>query len=133
MECVELMPQYHGRDLRKPTGGKIRPHRKKRKYEMGGDPIETLPAEQESRIKKRVRGGNIKISLRYATYANVLDPETNKVYKLKILRVKENPASVDYSRRGVITKGAVIETEKGLAKVTSRPGQDGVINAVLLK
>ncbi|MDH5815880.1 MAG: 30S ribosomal protein S8e [Candidatus Nezhaarchaeota archaeon] len=127
------MPQYHGRDLRKPTGGKIRPHRKKRKYEMGGDPIETLPAEQESRIKKRVRGGNIKISLRYATYANVLDPETNKVYKLKILRVKENPASVDYSRRGVITKGAVIETEKGLAKVTSRPGQDGVINAVLLK
>ncbi|MEM0232648.1 MAG: 30S ribosomal protein S8e [Candidatus Nezhaarchaeales archaeon] len=127
------MPQYHGRDLRKPTGGKIRPHRKKRKYEMGEDPIETLPAEQESRIKKRVRGGNIKISLKYAAYANVLDPETNKVYKLKILRVKENPASVDYSRRGVITRGAVIETEKGLAKVTSRPGQDGVVNAVLLK
>ncbi|MEM2724980.1 MAG: 30S ribosomal protein S8e, partial [Candidatus Nezhaarchaeales archaeon] len=71
--------------------------------------------------------------LKYAAYANVLDPETNKVYKLKILRVKENPASVDYSRRGVITRGAVIETEKGLAKVTSRPGQDGVVNAVLLK
>ncbi|MEM4576869.1 MAG: 30S ribosomal protein S8e [Candidatus Nezhaarchaeales archaeon] len=127
------MPQYHGRDLRKPTGGKIRPHRKKRKYEMGRDPIETLPASQESRIKKRVKGGNVKVSLKYATYANVLDPESNKVYKLKILGVKENPASIDYSRRGVITKGAVIETEKGLAKVTSRPGQDGVINAVLLK
>lgn len=127
------MPQYHGRDLRKPTGGKIRLHRKKRKYEMGRDPIETLPAEQEDRIKKRVRGGNIKIGLKYATHANVLDPETNRVYKLKILRVKENPASVDYSRRGVITKGAVIETERGLAKVTSRPSQDGVVNAVLLK
>lgn len=127
------MPQYHGRDLRKPTGGKIRPHRKKRKYEMGRDPVETLPASQESRIKKRVKGGNMKVSLKYATYANVLDPEINKTYKLKILRVKENPASIDYSRRGVITKGAVIETEKGLAKVTSRPGQDGVVNAVLLK
>jgi small subunit ribosomal protein S8e len=127
------MPQYHGRDLKKPTGGKIRPHRKKRKYEMGGDPIETLPAEEESRIIKRARGGNIKVSLKYATYANVLDPETNKVYKLRILRVRENPASVDYSRRGVITKGAVIETEKGIAKVMSRPGQDGVVNAILLK
>ena len=127
------MPQYHGGDLKKPTGGKIRPHRKKRKYEMGRDPVETLPAEEESRIIKRVRGGNRKVSLRYVAYANVLDPETKKVYKLKILRVRENPASVDFSRRGVITKGALIETEKGVARVTSRPGQDGVVNAVLLK
>ena len=127
------MTQYHGRDLRKPTGGKIRPHRKKRKYELGRDPTETMPSQEEKRIKKRVRGGNIKVSLKYSVYANVLDPETNKVYRLKILRVKENPASVDYSRRGVITKGAIIETEKGLARVTSRPGQDGVVNAVLLK
>jgi small subunit ribosomal protein S8e len=127
------MPQYHGRDLKKSTGGKIRPYRKKRKYEMGRDPIETLSAEEESRTIKRVRGGNRKVSLKYATYANVLDPETNKVYKLKILKIRENPASIDYSRRGVITKGAIIETEKGVAKVTSRPGQDGVVNAVLLK
>ena len=119
--------------MKKPTGGKIRPHRKKRKYEMGRDPVETLPAEEESRIIKRVRGGNRKVSLRYVAYANVLDPETKKVYKLKILRVRENPASVDFSRRGVITKGALIETEKGVARVTSRPGQDGVVNAVLLK
>jgi small subunit ribosomal protein S8e len=31
----------------------------------------------------------------------------------------------------VITKGAEIETNLGLARVTSRPGGDGVINAVL--
>ncbi|MCS7140008.1 MAG: 30S ribosomal protein S8e [Candidatus Nezhaarchaeota archaeon] len=127
------MPQYHGRDLRKPTGGKIRPHRKKRKYEMGGDPIETTVAESERRIIRRVMGGNCKVSLKHAVYANVLDPETNKCYKLKILAVKENPSCIDYSRRGVITKGSIIETEKGLARVTSRPGQDGVINAVLVK
>ncbi|RLF08315.1 MAG: 30S ribosomal protein S8e [Thermoprotei archaeon] len=126
------MPQYHGRDLKKPTGGKIRPHRKKRKYEMGRDPLETVLADHESRIIRRVRGGNHKVGLKYAVYANVLDPETNRSYKLKILSVKENPASVDYSRRGVITKGAIIETEKGLARVTSRPGQDGIVNAVLI-
>jgi small subunit ribosomal protein S8e len=39
---------------------------------------------------------------------------------------------VDYDRRGVITKGAEIETKIGLARVTSRPGGDGVINAVLI-
>jgi small subunit ribosomal protein S8e len=33
----------------------------------------------------------------------------------------------------VITKGAIIETEDGLAKVTSKPSKDGVVNAVLIK
>jgi small subunit ribosomal protein S8e len=43
-----------------------------------------------------------------------------------------NPASMDYQRRKVITRGTIIKTEKGLAKVTSRPGQDGILNAVLI-
>jgi len=34
-------------------------------------------------------------------------------------------------RRNIITKGAIIEVEgERLAKVTSRPGQHGVVNAV---
>ena len=49
------------------------------------------------------------------------------------MRVVKNPVNVDYDRRGVITKGAVIETSLGLARVTSRPGQDGIINAVLIR
>jgi len=126
------VPQYHGGDLRKPTGGKFRPHRKKRKYELGREPLEPLPSDKETRIIRRVRGGNYKVGLKYVMYANVMDPETHKAYKLRILGVRENPASVDYSRRGVITRGTIIETEKGLARVTSRPGQDGVVNAVLI-
>ena len=39
----------------------------------------------------------------------------------------------DYQRRGVITKGAILETEDGKCKVISRPGQCGIINAVLVK
>ena len=35
--------------------------------------------------------------------------------------------------RGIITKGALIETELGKAIVTSRPGQDGVVNALLVE
>jgi small subunit ribosomal protein S8e len=45
----------------------------------------------------------------------------------------ENPANPHYVRRNIITKGAVIKTELGNAKVTSRPGQDGVVNAALIE
>ncbi|MEM1537264.1 MAG: 30S ribosomal protein S8e [Candidatus Nezhaarchaeales archaeon] len=118
------------KDLKKPTGGRRRPYRKKRKRERGRHPIETLIGERQVVVKRRVRGGGIKLGLKSAVYANVADPETKEVRKVKVLSVKSNPASVDYSRRGVITKGALIETEAGPARVTSRPGQDGVINAI---
>jgi small subunit ribosomal protein S8e len=32
-----------------------------------------------------------------------------------------------------VTKGAVIETGEGRARVTSRPGQTGQVNAVLVE
>jgi small subunit ribosomal protein S8e len=58
--------------------------------------------------------------------------KSGKTEKVEITRVVKNPANVDYDRRGVITRGAVIETSLGLARVTSRPGQHGVLNAVLV-
>ena len=35
-------------------------------------------------------------------------------------------------RRNTITKGAIVDTSAGLAKVVSRPGQTGTINAILV-
>ena len=66
-------------------------------------------------------------------YASVSDPKNGKAEKVEIERVVENPANVNYDRRGVITKGAIIRTSKGIARVTSSPGQYGSINAVLIK
>ena len=43
----------------------------------------------------------------------------------------ENPANPNYVRRNLLTKGAIIKTELGNARILSRPGQDGTINAVL--
>jgi small subunit ribosomal protein S8e len=127
------MVQWHW-DLhkRKKTGGKKRIWRKKRKYEMGGVPTETELGETRLKVE-RVKGGLFKIRLLRAEWANVYDPEAKKVSKTKILKVIENPANREYSRRGVISKGAIIETEMGRAIVVSRPGQDGVVNARLLK
>jgi small subunit ribosomal protein S8e len=48
------------------------------------------------------------------------------------LAVIENTANPNYVRQNIITKGSIIGTEKGNAKVTSRPGQHGVVNAVLM-
>jgi small subunit ribosomal protein S8e len=80
----------------------------------------------------RGRGGNIKIKILSEKQVCVTDPKTGKTEKTEIVRVVKNPTNVDYNRRGVITKGAVVETPLGQAKVTSRPGQHGVLNAVLI-
>jgi len=116
---------------RKPTGGKKRPYRGKRKYERGRPPTEPVVGETY-RVVERVRGGNLKVRLASTRTAQVSDPKTGKTVLARILRVVKNPANPDYNRRGVITKGTIIETEVGQAKVTSRPSQHGVVNAVLI-
>ena len=126
------MVQWHW-DLhkKKKTGGVRRPYRKKRRYERGGEINLATLGELETKIR-RARGGNIKVSVVSTKYANVVTKE-GKVQKMEILRVVRNPSNRDYDRRKVITKGAIIETPAGQAVVTSRPGQDGVINAVLIE
>lgn len=117
---------------RKKTGGRKGIWRKKRKYERGGIPAETI-VDEPCRKVDRVKGGLIKVRLLRGNEANLYIPKENRVVKTKIIRVLENPASRDYTRRGVITRGAIIMTEHGKAIVSSRPGQDGVINARLIE
>jgi small subunit ribosomal protein S8e len=123
---------WHG-NLRKkkPSGGRKKTYRMKRGYEKGAFPTETVIGELKKKTDRR-RGGNIKIRLYNANLVNVCDHSTEKTQQVEILRVVHNPANVDYNRRGVITKGTVIETPIGTARVTSRPGQDGLVNAVLI-
>jgi len=116
---------------RKLTGGKKRVYRSKKKYEAGGYPAETILGEPR-RKSTRGLGANSKVKVLADKFASVTDPATGSTQKTEIVRVVKNGANVDYNRRGVMTKGAEIETTLGLAKVTSRPGSDGIINAVLI-
>lgn len=127
------MPQWHGHQhKRKNTGGRRHHFRGKRASEMGSDAAETIVGE--NRIGHvRVRGGNMKLRALAVNYANVTDKVTGKSQRTEIRAVIKNPANVDYQRRGVITKGAILDTPLGQAVVTSRPGQDGIVNAVLTK
>jgi small subunit ribosomal protein S8e len=116
---------------RKLTGGKKRAYRSKKKYEQGGYPAETILGEPRRKTSRGL-GGNTKVKVLADKFASVTDPKSGKTQKTEITRVVKNAANVDYNRRGVMTKGAEIETTLGPAKVTSRPGKDGIINAVLM-
>lgn len=114
----------------KKTGGKKRAYRTKRIYDQGRYTVESVLAETE-RKKVSGRSKKTKTKIVKTNYVNVSNPNTGITERLKILEVISNPANADYNRRRVITKGAVIRTEKGVAKIVSRPGQDGALNAIV--
>ena len=115
-----------------PTGSRYKSYRKKKQHELGRLPAFTRIAKKKLR-KIRTIGRNYKLKLLDAEIANVYDKNTKKCIKAKIKSVLENKANRHYVRRNIMTKGTVIDTEAGKAMVTSRPGQDGIVNAVLIE
>ena len=118
------------RSKRKVSGGVYIRARKKRKFELGRGFRETKVGEVKKKSLRK-KGGGVKTALLSCNVANVFDGKQYK--KSKITSVVENKANRHFVRRNIITKGAVIETELGKAKVVSRPGQEGAINAVLVE
>jgi small subunit ribosomal protein S8e len=122
---------WQGRSVRKVTGGRIRPAQGKKKTEIGLSPADTHIGD-EKRTILRTTGANEKVRALRALYANVTNPTNGDTKKSKIVTVEENSADANYVRRNLLTKGAIIKTEIGRARIVSRPGQDGVINALLI-
>jgi small subunit ribosomal protein S8e len=121
-----------GKSRRKITGGLRRPNRKKRRSEIGREKLFTSVGKEKA-FQIRTRGGNSKMRLVHAERANAVDLETGKVTSTTITTVLENAANRNYVQRNFLNKGAIVQTELGPARVTSRPGQDGVVNVVLLE
>ena len=113
------------------TGGRRVPLRIRRKYETDRYPNEPINGAQVT-VTRRIRGNNKKTALKSIDFVNLATGEA-KVKKSKIIKVLENTTNNDYKRRGIITKGAILETAEGKCKVVSKPGQNGIVNAVLLK
>ena len=126
------MAQWMGKSRRKTTGGLRRPNRKKRRSEIGREKLFTSVGKQKA-FQMRTRGGNSKMRLVHAEKANAVDPKTGKVKSTTITTVLENSANRNYVQRNFLNKGAIVQTELGAARMTSRPGQDGVVNVVLLE
>lgn len=105
---------------------------KKRKYGIGREFTATTIGE-DTRKKIKAKGGKIKVKLPRARYVNLVDKGKN--IRCEITSVADNQANKDYKRRNIITRGTLLEVtmpdgKEAKVKVTSRPGQDGVINAV---
>ena len=123
--------QWQGRSVRKPSGGRYHTSRGKKRSEIGRAPAETHIGEERKKIV-RTYGGNRKVRALRMDYATVANPATGETRTAKIEAVEANSANPNYVRRGLLTRGAVIRTDMGRARIVSRPGQDGVVNAVLL-
>ena len=114
----------------KVTGGRRHPLRSRRKYEMDRFPNEAIIGEQIT-ITRKVRGKNVKTAIKTIDSVNLAID--SKIKRVKIIKVLENATNNDYRRRGIISKGAILETEEGKCRVVSRPGQHGAVNAILVK
>lgn len=118
------------RSKRKASGGRYHAARTKRKRELARLPALVYLDERKSK-QIRVKGDHLKQVLLSVKEVNVADKK-GKTQKTEILNVIENPANPNLVRRNIITKGTIVETKLGKAKITSRPGQEGILNAVLV-
>ncbi|RLI95912.1 MAG: 30S ribosomal protein S8e [Candidatus Aenigmatarchaeota archaeon] len=125
------MARWHTRSERKPTGGLLKQNMKRKGRQRGSEFLETRISKRNTKVR-RGRGGSGKMKILSEEYVNVSDYKTKTMKKLKILAVEANPANPHYVRRNVLTKGAVVKTEAGNVRITSRPGQCGSLSGVMV-
>jgi small subunit ribosomal protein S8e len=120
----------HARSTRTRTGGRRRRSSDRKKHQLGSEPTETTVGERRLKTVE-ARGGTEKVRAMQTDTATVATDDGTVAATIE--SVAENPANPNYARRNILTRGAVIETDAGRARVTSRPGQDGQVNAVLVE
>ena len=126
------MAQWHGISRRKPSGGRRVQARGKRSTEISTEKQMALIGEPKRKIYRRT-GGNTLVRVLAANKVSINNPKTGKTVLGTIENVVENESDPNYVRRNVLVKGAIIKTDKGRVRITSRPGKDGVINGVLVE
>src|SRR6056297_3375520 len=108
------------------TGGKQNKQRKRKKNERERQKRTAKLSEEEKRKTKKARGKNIKTFLLRAKFINIknLDDKKEKGKKLEIKNVLETPSNRFLARQNILTKGTIVQTESGKARITNRPTQE---------
>lgn len=115
---------------RKISGGKYkRPNQLKARERQNQARVVKLGEKKVKTIK--TRGGDRKMVSLSQKVANVVSK--GKAKKAEIKNVLETPSNRFLARQNVLVKGAVIETELGKARITNRPSQEGVVQAVIVE
>lgn len=123
------MSLWQGTSVRKPSGGRLIRSRGKRRFEVAPEDAETKLGSHTQKLI-RAKGANQKVKLLATDTIHVMDQKTGKASKATIKTVTENKANIHYVRRNIITKGAIVETDQGNVRITSRPGQSGALSGV---
>lgn len=116
---------------RKKSGGKYKNIKKKKLASLKGV-FNKVKLRDKKQKRLKVMGGNLKIILLSDNLANVFDKKTKKSKKARILNVIETPSNRFLARQNILIKSAIIETELGKARITNRPTQEGMVQAVLI-
>ncbi len=117
---------------KKTTGARYHKSRKKRKHELAGTP-RIVKLKETKKKTLRVQGGNSKTVLLGDNKINTLDPKTKKSQVVQIKNVLETPSNKFLARQNILTKGALIDTEKGKVRITNRPSQEGCVQGILIQ
>jgi small subunit ribosomal protein S8e len=115
---------------KKISGGKYVQGRKKKSYEIAGQK-KIIKLGEDKRKTKTVRGGNKKTYLLRAKTINLRTK--GKIQKAEIKNVLETPSNRFLARQNILTKGTIVETNLGKARITNRPTQEGVLNGILIE
>ena len=130
------MAKWHGISRRKPSGGRLkRPsrYRGKRKTEISSENQFAFVGDKDARKLYRKTAGSQTVRVLSVKNINVNKPKEGKTVRAKITSVVRNDADTNYVRRNIVTKGAIVETDLGQVRVTSRPGMHGVVSGILLE
>ena len=130
------MAKWHGISRRKPSGGRLkRPsrYRGKRKTEISSENQFAFVGDKDARKLYRKTAGSQTVRVLSIKNINVSKPKEGKTVRAKITNVVRNDADTNYVRRNIVTKGAIVETDIGQVRVTSRPGMHGVVSGILLE
>lgn len=115
---------------RKVSGGKYKKRRKKRMHELPGQ-IREVGLGMEKRRDKKIMGGRKKTFLLRTNMVNV--KIGNKTQKLEIRNVLETPSNRFLARQNILSKGTIVQTERGKVRITNRPSQEGMVNGILVE
>lgn len=116
---------------RKISGGKYHANRKQKKFEIEGQ-TRVVKLGKEKKKKIRLLGGRMKTVLLTTDNINIFDPKTKKSFKAKIKNVAETPSNKFMARQNVLMKSAIVDTDKGKARITNRPSREPTVQAELI-
>ena len=108
-------------------------YRGKRRTEVASEEQFAFVGEKDARKNYRKRSGNQTVRVLSVKNVNVSMPEQGKTVRATVSGVVGNEADPNFVRRNIITKGAILETDVGKVRVTSRPGMHGVVSGVLVE